>query len=393
MNPSALRFTGNPANLTGMRNAAAGTFRLIIANSPKKIDPFFPVRFMNCPAQGNSMPPTGKNLKFALAGVIILIVFLLVILSVFSPVPPTLPVQEEPLTIASGTLDSSVLSLVADEKGYFREQGLNVTTTVYPAGAYAIKELFSGNADFAYASEFAGVTNSFDHPDLRIIAITARSDAIVLVARNDRGIFKPSDLKGKTIAFSNGTSAEFFLSRYLTQNGMDIDEITARHLSPDDTVKSVVSGDSDAAVVWNPYEYQIEQQLGRNVTVWSVQGGQEYYWVTYTRADVIRTRPEMIRKYLRAIDKAEIFVTSHQPEAKKILGQRLNMTDEYVAHTWGKNRFLLSLDQGLIVAMEDEARWMAGQNMTGGRAPPSYLTLIDQDPLREVRPSAITIIR
>jgi NitT/TauT family transport system substrate-binding protein len=340
------------------------------------------------------MQPTNKILNIPPVGLILIFIILLAVLAVvFFPLSPSPPVPKEPLTIASGTLDSSVLTLVANEKGYFSEQGLNVTTRVYPAGAYAMKELVSGNADFAYASEFAGVSNSFQYPDLRIIAITAKSDAIELVARNDRGITKPSDLKGKTIAFTNGTSAEFFFSRYLTQNGMDINDITVRHLGPADTVKSVVSGDSDAAVVWNPYEYQIEQQLSWNVAVWSVQGGQEYYWITYTRADIIRTRPEMIRRYLRALDDAEIFVTSHQPEAKKILGQRLNMTDEYIDYSWGKNRFMLSLDQGLIIAMEDEARWMAGKNMTGGKAPPSYLDMIYQDAMREVKPSAVTVIR
>jgi hypothetical protein len=41
MNPSAIRFTGNPANLTGACNATAGMFRLVTVNLPKKIDPLF----------------------------------------------------------------------------------------------------------------------------------------------------------------------------------------------------------------------------------------------------------------------------------------------------------------------------------------------------------------
>ena len=340
------------------------------------------------------MPPPGRTVNIVQAGTVILVIIILaLIVVVVLPLSRPPPSPEEPLTIAGGTLESSILTVAAEEKGFFKENGLNVTFREYPAGAYAVKELLSGTADIACAAEFVGVTNSFRSPDLRIIAITAKSNAIVLIARNDRGISTPADMRGKTIAFSNGTIAEFFLGRHLTLNGMTMQDITARHLGPSDVVKSVVSGDADAAVVWDPYQYQIEQQLGRNFTVLSVQDGQSYYWVTYTRSDVIRTRPELIRRYLRALDASEDYVSLHEDEAKKILARRMNITDEYANRTWQKNRYGLSLDQGLILAMEDEARWMAVQNMTGGKTPPSYLDMIYQDAMRETKPGTVTVIR
>ena len=333
-----------------------------------------------------------KTWKIAAIGIVAVII-LIVVLVLFMGQPSTPPARQEPLTIASGTLDSSVLTLIAEEQGYFSRYGLNVTIREYPAGAYAMKELIAGNADLACAAEFVGVANSFQHQDLRIITTTAKIDNLFLIIRSDRGISKPSDLKGKTIAAPKGTVAEFFLGRYLSLNGMDIHNITVLHLAPADVVKSVVTGDSDAAIIWDPYAYQIEQQLDRNSTTWQAQSGQLYYWVTYTRSDIIRDKPEIIRHYLRALDDAETFLSAHQPEAKEILQRRVNMTDDYIDRSWRQNRFVISLDQALIVEMEDEARWMAEQNMTGGRAPPSYLDLIYQDAMREVKPSAVTIIR
>ena len=340
------------------------------------------------------MPPAGEKLKTAHVGLILLVVLLIAVLAVllfFSSSPP--PVPDEPLTIASGTLDSSVLTLIADEKGYFKKYGLNVTIREYPAGTYAVKELLAGNADLACAAEFVGVANSFHSEDLRIITTTAKINNLYLIIRNDRGITKPSDLKGKTIAVPKGSVAEFFLGRYLTLNRMDISDITVLYLAPADVIKSVVTGDADAAVIWEPYASQIEQPLGRNSTRWQAQSGQLYYWVTYTRGDVIRDRPEMIRKYLHALDDAESFISAHPPEAKEIIQRRLNVTDDSVNRTWKDYRFVLSFDQALIIEMEDEARWMAGQNMTGGKIPPSYLDMMYQDPMRDVKPSAVTIIR
>ena len=300
---------------------------------------------------------------------------------------------EEVLTIASASQETSALTWIADENGYFRKYGLNVTIRYYPTGIFAMDELFAGTADLAYAAEFVGVSYSFKSADFKIITTTAKRDANVLIIRNDRGILKPSDLKGKTIAVPKGTNAEFFLGRYLTLNGLEIHNVTARYLNPADLIGSLDRGDSDAVVIWEPYAYQITQKLGRNVTVWPVQGGQKLYWVTYARPDFIRNRPETIRRYLQGLYDAETFINTNEPEAKAIIQRRLNVTDDYMDNLWRNTRFGLSLEQGLILAMQDEARWMVDTNMTSGRAPPSYLDMIYQDPMREVKPSAVTIIR
>jgi NitT/TauT family transport system substrate-binding protein len=340
------------------------------------------------------MLPPGKNLNIAQVGLFILVIVLVFIFAfVFFLSPPPQPVPQESLTIAIGTPEPSLLTLIAEDQGYFKKYGLNVTIREYPAGTYAMKELLAGNADLACAAEFVGVANSFQYQDLRIITTTAKIDNVFVIIRNDRGITRPSDLKGKTIAVTKGTVAEFFLGRYLTLNRMDIHTITVLYLTPADVIKSVVSGESDAAIIWDPLASQIDQQLGRNSTTWNAQGGQLYYWVTYTRADVIRNRPEMIRKYLHALADAETFLSTHPAEAKEIFRRHLIITEDSPDRFWNEYRFALSLDQGLIVEMEDEARWMAEQNMTGGRAAPSYLDLIYQDAMREVKPSAVTIIR
>jgi ABC-type nitrate/sulfonate/bicarbonate transport system substrate-binding protein len=327
-------------------------------------------------------------------GMIVLFLILLAALAVlFLPSLSSPPVPLQPVVIATGSGEYSALTQIADEKGYFKRYGLNVTIIDYPTGVVAMNELLAGNADLAYAAEFVGVSTSFRPADFRIITSTAKSDVIALIFRNDRGISKPSDLKGKTIAFPKGTAAEFFLGRYLTLNGMDIKDVTVRYLSPAELEGSIESGDSDAVVIWEPNAYQITQKLGRNGTKWPVQGGQRFYWVTYTRADVIRDKPAMIRQYLYALKDAETFMYANGPEAKAIVQKRMNLTDDHIKDMWGQHQFALSLDQGLILTMEDEARWMAGQNLTGGQVPPSYLDMLYQDGMREVKPSAVTIIR
>ena len=341
----------------------------------------------------NKKNPVNRNhWKIAAIGIPV-VILLVAIVIVFTGQPPVAPDRLEPLTIASGSGEYSALTLIADENGYFGNHGLNVTIRDYATGLLSLNELLAGNADLAYAAEFVGVSASFRPADFRIIASTAKSDEISLVTRNDRGISEPSDLKGKTIAFPTGTAAEFFLGRYLTLNGMDMDDVTVRDLGPSELAESIESGDSDAVIIWQPWAYQIQQKLGDTVTVWPAQSGQDFYWVTYTGAEVIRDKPEMIRQYLRAINDAQLFLHANEPEAKEIVRRRLNLTDDYIETMWEENQFVLSLDQGMIVAMEDEARWMAKENMTGGMSAPVYLDRIDPYPMLEVKPEGVTIIR
>jgi NitT/TauT family transport system substrate-binding protein len=339
------------------------------------------------------MLPAGRLPKTIRAGLILaalIIISTIIVIWIYNAPAPQQ--SQEPLTIATGSGEQSSLTLIADEKGFFTKYGLNATIRNYPTGVVAMNDLLAGNADLAYAAEFVGVGTSFRHADLRIITCTAKSDVISLVVRRDRGILQPSDLRGKTIAFPQGTAAEFFLGRYLILNGIDVADVKIRYLNPADLAAALDRGDADAVIIFEPYVYQISRKMGQNVTVWPAQGGQRFYWVAYTREDVIRNRPETIRKYLRALGEAETFLYTDEPAARAIIQRRLNTTDDYMADVWPKIRFELSLDQGLILAMEDEARWMASENMTGGNPRPSYLDMIDQDPMREIRPSAVTVI-
>ena len=60
---------------------------------------------------------------------------------------------------------------------------------------------------------------------------------------------------------------------------------------------------------------------------------------------------------------------------------------------WSRDQFLLSLDQSLIVAMEDQARWMIDNNLTTEKQVPNFNDYIYEDALKEIKPEAVNIIR
>jgi NitT/TauT family transport system substrate-binding protein len=73
--------------------------------------------------------------------------------------------------------------------------------------------------------------------------------------------------------------------------------------------------------------------------------------------------------------------------------KRLNYDKAYIDEVWPKYTFALSLDEALIVAMEDEARWMIAHNLTAEKSVPNFADYIREAGLKVVEPKAVTIVR
>ncbi len=75
--------------------------------------------------------------------------------------------------------------------------------------------------------------------------------------------------------------------------------------------------------------------------------------------------PEVLEKFLRAIDKANIFIINNKQESQEIVAERLNLDNDVVALQWDEFTFKLSLDQSLLINIESEARWAINQKQYG----------------------------
>ena len=60
---------------------------------------------------------------------------------------------------------------------------------------------------------------------------------------------------------------------------------------------------------------------------------------------------------------------------------------------WPRQQFSLSLDQSLLAAMEDEARWMIKSGLTAEKRVPNFLDYIYEGGLKAIKPEAVSIIR
>lgn len=93
----------------------------------------------------------------------------------------------EKITLAASG-DEGALVLIAEEQGYFTDNGLDVTIKEYKAGKLAADALLADEADICTSADFVLRSNSFDHEDLRVLGTVSIVNSIELVARKDHGI-------------------------------------------------------------------------------------------------------------------------------------------------------------------------------------------------------------
>lgn len=308
----------------------------------------------------------------------------------------SLPVWEPsgpPATITVGLEPNQVnsLILIADEKGYFAENGLAVTLKNYTTGAAAVDGLLAGESDIAMSAEWVFAAQALTQSHIRTFASIDKFRHVYILGRNDRGIRNASDLKGKTIGLPFKTNAEFYLGRYLNLNGMDMRDVTTVDVRAPELADAMAHGTVDAAIVWQPYVTRITDRVKTGLAVWPAQSGQAAYQTAVTTDAWLSGQREPSRRFLAALARAETDAAQDPAAVKSLVERRLNYTSSYLDTTWPEHRFELSLDQSLIAALEDEARWKIANHLTNATAVPDFGEYIDTTALEQVRPESVRV--
>ncbi|HWQ18490.1 MAG TPA: ABC transporter substrate-binding protein, partial [Methanotrichaceae archaeon] len=200
-----------------------------------------------------------------------------------------------------------------------------------------------------------------------------------------------SDLNGKKIGYPRGTMAEFFLGRFIDLHGMSLGDLTLVDVNASHSVAAIADGEVDAIIYFQPYVSMMEDQLGGNAIIWPAQSNQLLFGVIAGRDDWISSHPGQVKKFIASLAQAEEYSVSHPAEAKAIVKKRLNLTEKYIATIWPDHQFSLSLDQSLLIAMNDEGRWMINNNLTTEKTMPNFRDYTYTKGLEQVNPNSVNI--
>lgn len=340
------------------------------------------------------MKPTLRRYLALMLGILALgaVATLCVVFWIASSKTPTFSGPVEKLTLGNMLSERSALIFIAEDKGYFKDSGLDVTIKTYESGVAAVKDMLMGNVDMATCAELVVVRENMKSgaPNLKISGLINRSDDIRVVARRDHGITTISDFTGKRVGLLVETDAEYYFYLLSTLNKVPFPDLSLVNLSPNDQVSAIVDGKIDAIIVWEPFAIRAEKGLGANAVSWSAQSRVPSTWVLTSLKDTVARRGVAIQRLLSALLAAEDFVSRHVPEAQAIVGRRLNVVEP--SESWHKNSFGVVLERQLILDMEARARWIKSKSADDKLKLPNMLDVIDFGNLEAVRRERVTIM-
>ncbi|MFB3885380.1 MAG: ABC transporter substrate-binding protein [Thermodesulfobacteriota bacterium] len=303
------------------------------------------------------------------------------------------PSKPETLTLAAVPTELNALVYVAEDQRFFARNGLQVIVKGYDSGATAAAGMLNAEANIALAAEFPIVRHVFHKKDIVGLGTIAKYENTFIIWRTDSGIKAIRGLKGKKVGVTLQTISEFYLGRTLDLNGMNIQQVTLVDTKAAESEKSLLNGKVDAVATWEPWVAQINERMGKEAITRPLQSGQYAYWNLVSTANWTNKHSDTLKRLLKSLVQSEDYIATHQDEGKAIVRKRMNFNEAYTEMIWPRYQFALSLDQSLLSAMEDEARWMIKNKLTNEKQVPDFLNYMYVDGLKAVKPEGVNIIR
>lgn len=206
---------------------------------------------------------------------------------------------------------------VALEKGFFEEEGLDISVAVGNGADKSMTALLSDAADIALLGTEAGLyvynEGKEDYPKA-FIQLTQRAGNF-LVSREEEPDFKWADLKGKSVIGGRlGGMPELVLEYVLKENGLTIGEDVEiiNNIDFSSTAGAFTGNVGDYTVEFEPVATTLEQSgSGHIVASLGEASGFVPYTVYMARDDFMENHPETIEAFTRAIYKGQLWVKEH----------------------------------------------------------------------------------
>jgi sulfonate transport system substrate-binding protein len=334
-----------------------------------------------------------KIIKIVRVTILLGIIVGIVSVVLFAPTSGFTSIRE-PIRIGVEQSPLLALIMIAGDQGFFSKQGIEVKVKYYASGKLALGGMFSGEVDLATPAGTPIVFSSFERSDFSIVATIGSSDNDPkIIARKDRGIQKPGDLRGKCIATQKASAVHFFLHSFLIKNGLSEKDIKLSFKHPDELVPALANGEIDAFSMREPYVSRAKALLRENIILFEEPGLHLKTYNLVAFNTFLKDRPQAIKSVLKALIKSEEFVKKYPEHAQRIVSSKTGVKESEIAGLWPNSRFEISLEQSLLISLENVARWAIRNKLTDRTRVPNYLSFIYFDALEAVKPKGVAIIR
>jgi NitT/TauT family transport system substrate-binding protein len=270
---------------------------------------------------------------------------------------------------------------MAFEKGYYQQEGLDVTYRLFPSGTTAFQSFQTGQGDIVMTGDLPSVQYFFRvKGDYRTIAVVERdAKGYVAVARKE--ITKPQDLLGKAVATRVGSTGSWFISEYLTKN-LDTQVLPA----------ALCGGEIAAFFIWQPIGSRtLEICPDKSHYLTDATGYIQGYLVAGARPEWLSSPQgkDTAIRWLRATMKGRDVAEKDFAAVAAYAKAKLDLSEKATREQWDTNIRPLALDKVYYDDFCSLSRWAQAEKMTEQKIDFHQLTW--PDGLKAINPKLVDV--
>ncbi len=256
---------------------------------------------------------------------------------------------------------------MALDNGYYKAEGIDLEYRPFPSGMTAFQSFKAGQGDIIMTGDLPAVQYYLGDPSgYKTIGVIER-DAKGYVAIAGKAFTKPQDLVGKTVATRVGSTGSWFISEYLSKNGVDPASVTVKNLDTQLLPTAVCGGSIAAFFIWQPVGSRALEICPDKVHYLTdatgyIQGyllaGARPQWLATPKGHDLAIR--FLRATMRGRDKAQ----SDFAAVAAYAAAHLSLSEAATRAQWDTNIRPLALDNVFYQDFCSESRWAQGSKVT-----------------------------
>jgi sulfonate transport system substrate-binding protein len=183
----------------------------------------------------------------------------------------------------------------------------------FTSGPPMLQAMGGGSVDIGAVGDAPPIFEAAGGGKIAVVAATvADPQAAALLLPKGSAVTSVAQLRGKTIAVSEGSSANYHLLAVLKQAGLSVKDVTVDNLQPAQALAAFASGHVAAWDVWSPYIEEAQVQHGARVLVNGSPIGKTFSFEVASRAALADpAKAAAIRAYLQLIAQAHSWANTH----------------------------------------------------------------------------------
>ncbi len=286
---------------------------------------------------------------------------------------------------------------VADVRGYFDGPGAKVKVSYEASGRASIDMLLARKVDYALvattplAQALLHQTPDKSPDDLVVLAAISMSNQTHhVLAVSERGIQRPSDLAYRRVGVLADTSAEYFWGLFAAVYGLAGVELL--YMPLDAMNAALLQGEVDAVVVWDPWIYRIERDLGLETRRFSQRHIYTLNWLLVSHRATVEKYPDVADRILVGYLRAVKTMFEDPGLARQLQKTDADLSDTYLRSLAGKVIYHPGLQWSVLIDIEQQLDWFLSRQNGASRFRPGPERYLAPGPMSRVAPQRLLIL-